>query len=172
MEDDMTQLPSKSNRSILPVILHVTLGLILWTLGVSMNVSASPANEHRVVYNFSVERAKVEDLQRWVNAGHDSWCRDPQLVASASLRRILPDSGGIELASLPVQLEHTSRTSAVYTVHSLDGQTTYRITLRRYRWLLPVAGSFHKMTWVPERAEILTRGHQPLARASNTRAVV
>jgi hypothetical protein len=45
----------------------------------------------------------------------------------------------------------------VYSYHSLDGRSTYRITVRRFRWLLPTAGSFRQMIWVPERAEIITR---------------
>jgi hypothetical protein len=156
-----------SIRTILPVILRITFSLILWTLGAaSMNLVAAEPKEHRADYNFSVERAKVEDLQRWVNAGHDSWCRDPQLVAAMSLRRIVPDSGDFDLASLPLEVERSQKTSAVYIFHSLDGNTTYRVTVRRYRWLLPLAGNLHKMIWVPEHAEIVTRDSQTVARGS------
>ena len=155
--NSLHQNPSRTIRTILPVILRVTFSLILWTLGaVPMRLAAAETKEHRVVYTFAVDRAQLEDLQRWVNAGHASWCRDPQLVASASLRRVLPDSD-FELASFPLERELGRKTTAVYTFHSLDGTTTYRITLRRYRWLLPIAGSQHKLIWVPERAEILTR---------------
>jgi hypothetical protein len=169
-EDRMNPLHRKSIasiRTILPVILRITFSLILWTLGAaSMNLVAAEPKEHRAVYNFSVERAKVEDLQRWVNAGHDSWCRDPQLVAATSLRRIVPDSEDFDLASLPLEVERRQKTSAVYIFHSLDGNTTYRVTVRRFRWLLPVAGNLHKMIWVPEHAEILTRDSQTVARDS------
>ena len=143
-------------RTILPVILRITFSLILWTLGAAPMPLAAEPKEHRVIYTFSVERAQIEELQRWVNSGHDAWCRDAQLVASHFLNRVLPDSE-MELASFPLELEHSHKTTAVYTFHSLDGLTAYRITLRRYRWLLPVAGSQHKMIWVPERAEIVTR---------------
>jgi hypothetical protein len=159
-EDPMNsahQNPSRTIRTIFPVILRITFSLILWTLGAApMRLAAAETKEHRVVYTFAADRAQIEDLQRWVNAGHDSWCRDPRLVASASLQRVLPDSD-FELASFPLEREHSRKATAVYTFHSLDGTTTYRITLRRYRWLLPVAGSRHKMIWVPERAEIVTR---------------
>ena len=159
-EDPMNTLhpsPSRNLRMIVPVILRVTFSLLLWTLGVApMRLVAAETKEHRTVYTFAIDRAQIEDLQRWVNAGYDSWCRDPQLVASASLRRVLPDSD-FELASFPLEREQSRKTAAVYTFHSLDGMTTYRITLRRYRWLLPIAGSQHQMIWVPERAEIITR---------------
>ena len=145
-------------RAVLPVILRITLSLILWTLGaVSMNLAAAQSKEHHAVHNFPMDRAKIEDLQRWVSAGHDPWCRDPQLVAAAALRRVSPDLIGYEPASLPLELERTQKTTAVYTYHSVDGRSTYRVTLRRHRWLLPIAGSLQKTIWVPERAEIITR---------------
>jgi hypothetical protein len=160
-EDVMNSLnrkPAASLLTILPVILRITLSLILWTLGAaSMNLAAAETTERRVVHNFPIDRAQVENLQRWVNAGHDPWCRDSQLVAAASLRRISPELSDFEFASLQSELQRSRKTTAIYTFHSRDGQTTYRVTLRRYRWLLPVAGSFQKMIWVPERVEILTR---------------
>lgn len=176
-EDVMNSLHRKtaaaSIRTIVPVILRITLSLILWTLGAaSMNIAAAQTKEHRVVYNFAVDRAKIEDLQHWVNAGHDSWCRDPQLVAAASLQRLSPEYSGLELASLAAELEHSRKTTTIYTFHSLDGHTSYRITLRRYRWLLPVAGSFQKMIWVPERAEIIIRDTRISAHDSPRSAAV
>jgi len=92
-----------------------------------------------------------------VNAGHDAWCRDPQLVASATLRRIAEEPEGVEAAWLPVEPEHRERTVAIYTFHSLDGLRRYRITLRRFAWLMPTAGSLQRMIWVAEKVEIVTR---------------
>jgi len=160
-EDVMNPLnrkPAASIRTILPVILRIAFSLILWTLGAaSMNLAAGQTTERRVVHNFAIDRAHVENLQRWVNAGHDPWCRDSQLVAAASLRRVSPELSDFEFAFLQSELQRGRKTTAIYTFHSLDGNTAYRITLRRYRWLLSLAGSFQKMIWVPERVEILTR---------------
>lgn len=143
---------------VVPVMLRVAFSLILWTLGgAAMNLAAEPAKEHRVVYTFAVDRAQTENLQRWVNAGHDGWCRDPQLVAVASMRRISEELEQVEAASMPLELERREKTEAVYTFHSLDGLKTYRITLRRYGWLLRTAGSPHRMIWMPEKVEIVTR---------------
>lgn len=72
------QLPSK----IFPIILRVTCSLLLWTLGASavdLRIPSVQPKEHRVTITFPVDRAKVEHLQRWVNAGHDPWSRDSQL---------------------------------------------------------------------------------------------
>lgn len=147
-----------SIRTMFPVMLRVAFSLILWTLGgAAMTLGAEPGKEHRVVYTFAVDRGQTENLQRWVNAGHDGWCRDAQLVAVASMRRISDEFEEAQPASLPLELERRKKTEAVYTFHSLDGLKTYRITLRRYEWLLPTAGSLHRMIWVPEKVETVTR---------------
>jgi hypothetical protein len=158
-----TMIPRRSSSAaasictILPVILRITFNLVLWTLGAAMDLSAAETEEHRVVHSFAVERTKMEDLQRWVNAGHDAWCRDPEEVAARAMECVLPEGSDVELASLPLGRDHAKKTAALYTFHSLDGATAYRITLRRYRWLLAVAGSIHRMIWVPERVEVTTR---------------
>ena len=162
-EDTMNnapQFPRRGFKSVLRVIFRITLSLLLWTLGASamdVRVAPIPPKEHRVVFNFPVDRAKAENLQHWVNAGHHSWCRDPRFVASEALRRISPELGAFEPASLPLELEHSTRTKSVYTFHSLDGRATYRITLRRYLYLLPTAGSLDRVIWIPQSAEIVKR---------------
>lgn len=149
---------SRSIREIVPIILRVAFSVILWTLGATvMTVAGAQPKQHRVVHMLEVDRNKAENLQRWVNGGHDGWCRDAQLVAAAALRRVSPDFPDYELASLPLDVERSGKNSAVYSFHSLDGHRAYRITLRRYRWLLPVAGSLQRTIWIPERVEILTR---------------
>ncbi len=160
MNSNTTSRPPRNFTTILYVILRVTLSLLLWTLGASiMNLAAAQIQpkEHRVVVNFPIDRGKVENLQRWVNAGHDSWCRDPQIVAATTLRRISPRLSDYELAALPLELERSQKTRSIYTFRSLDGRSTYRITLRRYRHLLPTGSSLSQAIWVPRRAEIITR---------------
>jgi len=146
-------------RRILPVVLRITLSLILWTLGSGMaiNLAAEAAKEHRVTYTFAVDRDQTENLQRWVNEGHDRWCRDPKLVAVAAMRRLSEEFEEVEAASMPLELEQREQREAVYTFHSVDGLKTYRITVRRFEWLMPTAGSVHRMIWVPGKAEIVTR---------------
>jgi len=163
MNSNIRQGAPRKITAILPVILRITFSLLLWTLGAAtMNLAAAQTQpkEHRVVQTFPVDRATVENLQRWVNAGHDTWCRAPQLVAAAALRRVSPEFSDYELTSLPLELERNHKTKAVYTFHTFDGRATYRITLRRYPYLLQTAGSLRQMIWVPESAEIITRDIQ------------
>jgi len=148
---------------ILPFILRITCSLLLWTLGVSamdLRLRQILPKEHRMVLDFPIDRAKVENLQRWVNDGHDPWCRDPQLVAAATLRRVSSGLAEFGSASLSLELEHSAKTSAVYMFHSLDGRTTYRVTLGRHLYLLPTAGSLRRIIWIPETVEIVTRDTQ------------
>lgn len=163
MNTHFAQSSPRSFPTILSVILRITASLLLWTLGASamdIRLAQIPPKEHRVVLNFPANRAQEEALQRWVDAGHDAWCRDPQLVATAALRRVSSQFSDYELASLPLERERSQKNLAVYTFHSLDGHTIFRITLRRHLYLLPVAVSVHRIIWTPESAEISTRATQ------------
>jgi hypothetical protein len=148
------------HKTIVPVILQITFSLLLWTLGfASMNLVEAQVRTQRVVRDYPVDRAKLEHLQRWVNAGHDTWCRDPKLVASAALNRVAPGfaDSEFELASLPTGRANAHGTKSIYTFASLDGRTTYQVTLRRYRWLLPIAGTPDQIVWAPVCIETITR---------------
>jgi hypothetical protein len=147
------------HKTFIVVLARVTLGLLLWTLGASamdLRVTQIQPKIHRVVVHFPIDRAHAEELQRWVNSGHDPWCLDPQSVAASALRRISPDLAEYESASLSLELVSANKTESSYAFHSLDGRTTYRVTLRRYLYLLPSAGSLDRVVWVPETAEIST----------------
>ena len=147
-------------RVILPVILRITFCLVMWTLGViTMSIAEAQTREQRVAQKIPVDRARVENLQRWVDAGHDAWCRDPQSVAAMALRRVAPEFSNydFELASLTTGNETISPTQAVYTFHSVDGHSSYRITLRRFRWQTKTASSPNERIWIPVRSEQITR---------------
>jgi len=139
--------------------LHVILALLLLLLGVApATPTYAQTKPHRIVKTYPVNRANAENLQRWVNAGHDTWCRDPKLVAAHTLEQFAPGlaDSTYELASQSVVHKLSHGRTAIYTYHSLDGQTTYRVTLRRPPWLLAAAGSVHEMVWIPQRVELLT----------------
>lgn len=103
------------------------------------------------------DRAAIENLQRWVNAGHDSWCKISGMVASAQLQRIAPEFSGdqSEMTMVPAASEATAPNRLAYTWTNDDGSTTYRVTVERFSWLLPLAGKTESIIWVPTRVEIL-----------------
>jgi hypothetical protein len=134
---------------------------LLGSLAIAAPAIASAAPQQRQQREARVpriDRRAIENLQRWVSDGHDTWCKDAQLVASAEMRRIAPEFSGYEydLASLPLEARTQAATRAVFSYTSLDGHKTYRITLRRYQWLLPLAGNTRSIVWVPTRTEIIT----------------
>jgi len=148
------------HKTIVPAILRIAFSLLLWTLGfASMNLVEAQVRRQRVVRDHPVDRAELEHLQRWVNEGHDTWCRDPKLVASAALDRVAPGFANSEfaLASLPTERTTAHGSKSIYTFASLDGRTTWQVTLRRYRYLLSIAGTPDKIVWVPVRIETITR---------------
>ncbi|HMI53876.1 MAG TPA: hypothetical protein VK525_20345 [Candidatus Saccharimonadales bacterium] len=120
-------------------------------------VGATPV-EKRVVQTSGITRSAIENLQRWVSSGHDAWCLNAQLVASAELRRLAPEFAGdqYELAALPLETRSHAATSVVYTYYSLDGRTSYRITMRRYCWLQAIAGNARSIVWVPAKTEVIS----------------
>ncbi len=160
MNRTITNRPSADARLTLPALLRAILALVLLLLGVAPTPSTyAQTKPHRIVKTYPVNRANAENLQRWVNAGHDIWCRDPKLVAAHTLEQFAPGlaDSTYELASQPVVHKLSHGRVAIYTYHSLDGQTTYRVTLRRPQWLRPTAGSTGKTVWLPTRLEVLTR---------------
>ena len=123
---------------------------------------ASPAalmakpREQRVVLNRAINKPAVENLQRWVSGGHESWCKDARMVASSELRRIAPDfTFPGDLRALPLQAEFLTGTKAVFTWTPLDARASYRVTVERFAWLLPLAGKRGNIVWVPTRTEIV-----------------
>jgi hypothetical protein len=137
-------------------IAAVLLGAVSFVVPV---VAAAAPVPHREVRTLRVDRRAIENLQRWVSDGHDGWCRDAQMVASAEMRRMAPDFSGyqFDLASLPLEKELDAADRVVFSYTSFDGRVTYRITLRRYAWLTAIAGEKRSIIWVPAETEIITK---------------
>jgi hypothetical protein len=153
-----TNRPPRNARLTLPALLRVILTLLFLLLGVAPALPTfAQTRTQRTVRTYPTNRAHAENLQRWVNAGHDTWCRDPKLVAAHTLEQFAPGlaDSTYELASQPVVHKLSHGRTAIYTYYSLDGQTTYRVTLRRPAWLRPTAGSLNKTIWLLTRLEIL-----------------
>jgi len=66
-------------RVILPVILRITCCLAMWTLGaMTMTIVEAQTQEHLVTRAIPVRCARVENLQRSEDAGHETLCRTPR----------------------------------------------------------------------------------------------
>jgi hypothetical protein len=129
----------------------------LLALAVPAAASAATPAERRVDVSRNLDRVKIENLQRWVSSGHEEWCKDARLVAMDELRRVAPAFAGssADLEALPLDTESESSDRAVFVWSSPDGRATYRVTVERFGWLLPIAGDSNAIVWVPTHAEII-----------------
>ena len=61
--------------------------------------------EEQVTNERAIDRAEVENLQRWVSAGHADWCKDARLVAAEELKRVAAEYSdeGLELDAVEDQ---------------------------------------------------------------------
>jgi len=158
----MSQVPQgkKQNGKVIDLLremLRISFRVVMFVVWVTFAGAAfGQTPEKRVVKIYAVDRAAAVNLQRWVDAGHDTWCRHAELVAAMTLRAVaLEMEDELTLASSSLESEEKSETQATYTYHSLDGGTTYRIAVRRYEWLKSDAG-IADVVWIPERVEIET----------------
>ena len=130
----------------------------LWMAAAAPAALAASHDADRIVSYRSIDRAALENLQRWVSAGHEEWCKDPRLVAAEELKRTAPD-GGVEAAALRA-LEGEPAAKAkklVYEWALLDGRRLYRVTVERFDWLLPAAKDAESLVWVPTAVEIVAQ---------------
>jgi hypothetical protein len=118
---------------------------------------AGAPHEERIVVNRTLDRTAIVHLQRWVSSGHEAWCKDARMVASYQIGRIAPDFSGEknELRALPLEIQSASATKIVFRWTPFDGRVTYRVTVERFAWLLPIAGQRDAIVWVPTRTEIV-----------------
>jgi len=104
-----------------------------------------------------IDRAHVENLQRWVSAGHADWCKDARLVAAEELWRLATDfSGdGFEMSRVSGDaVAGGSNARVTFEWAPLGRRTIYRVTVARFDWLLPIAKETESIVWVPISAEL------------------
>jgi len=118
--------------------------------------AAKSGEENRLVNYHAVDRAEIENLQRWVAAGHEDWCKDARLVAAEELQRIAADFAGdaTELNLAEPREGEGGAKQAEFEWTPLDGRATYRVRVERFAWLLPVAKNADAVIWVPTMTEI------------------
>ena len=140
-------------------LVRIAVALLAGVLATGAPAAMASAGERRIDLKTEVDRHKIENLQRWVSAGHEEWCKDARLVAMDELRRVAPAFGGNEadMEALPLDAEPASENRAVFVWTSTDGKASYRVTVERFEWLLPIAGGADSIVWVPTHAEIIAQ---------------
>jgi hypothetical protein len=105
----------------------------------------------RKVKHSSPQRKEIIAMQREVNEGHRPTQLQAQTVATIALRELRNDP---LLSESSINEESLTNRFAVYSVSGNDGKT-YRVTLQRFKWLLPIAKKYEWMIWVPVKSEVL-----------------
>ena len=140
------------------VVLSGMLAVVAPAFSASATRTANTAAADRPAdVSRGVDHAKVENLQRWVSAGHEEWCKDARLVAMDELKRLAPAFAGgpADLDAVPLDTESADGERAVFVWSSPDGRATYRVTVERFGWLLSIAGDANSIVWVPTHAEVI-----------------
>jgi hypothetical protein len=111
--------------------------------------------EERITNDRTINRADVENLQRWVSTGHADWCKDARLVAAEELWRLAPEyaGDGFELNATSVEAIANGSNRVTFEWAPLDGRALYRVAVERFDWLLPIAKDIEAIVWVPTRTE-------------------
>jgi len=127
---------------------------------VPVAAGAKSGDQDRVVTEIAIDRARVENLQRWVSAGHADWCKDARVVASEELWRAAADFSGdgfeMNLADENAGTKAGAGNRVTFEWAPLDGRAEYRVTVERFAWLMPIAKSADGTVWAPTSVEIRT----------------
>jgi hypothetical protein len=154
---------TKEIRKIAAVVSSAGLVIVLMgAMCVAPVAAAAKSGDQTHVMSYrAVDRAEIENLQRWVAAGHEDWCKDARLVAAEELKRLAADfvDDATELTALNIEENPGVSNCAkkmTFEWTPLDGRATYRVTVERFEWLLPIAGNADAVAWVPTATGIQT----------------
>lgn len=95
-----------------------------------------------------VVRKDYENLQRWVNQGHQPWRLDARPVAGATILEVEGAPKGSDAYQVPLRTVTETHRSAIFEYYA-GKHLCYVVTLRRYSWLLPLAKKWDWMVWAP-----------------------
>jgi hypothetical protein len=98
-----------------------------------------------------VDKRTYEQLQHFVNEGHEPWRLDSQAVAATQILALekVP-KGQWDPYLLPLTVVQESQTQCVYRYENPSRPgLSYQITVKRFDWLLPFAEKWEWMVWAP-----------------------
>lgn len=148
LEDDMSMVRIKLHK----ILATGMVGTLAGAMAVAPVAAAATRRASERISDIRViDRARVENLQRWVSAGHADWCKDARLVAAEELWRLAPDFSGdeFELSVVSDDFDADGGTRRTFEWAAPDGRAVYRVTVERFEWLLPIAKNTQSMIWVP-----------------------
>lgn len=113
-----------------------------------------------IKHTIKVDRAAVKQVQIFVNEGHEPWRMDAQSVAAERIL-FLRKVKRVDYDALKVSLEQVTSGETRATFKYKDTNKTYRVTVQRYAWLLPLAKQWRWSVWTPTEEEIIPGCEEP-----------
>jgi len=124
-------------------------------LGLCLSSSSAIAQCSSEVQVEHVDKKELQQLQQFVNEGHQPWRLDSQAIAAEKALQL--DNTSKErwnVYGVPATLVGESETRATYEIKSRHAGVSYRITVERFDWLLPSAKKWEWMVWTPAEVRI------------------
>ena len=128
-----------------------------------MAVAASPCSMR--MHHLTVNQHRSESIQRYVNLGHQPWRLDASAVAGEQvllLEKIPKGSKSVNDLQSEIIQQGEDRTIFQFPSERQKGMI-YRVTVRRFDWLLNLAKKREFMIWVASDVEVIIcpPGSQP-----------
>jgi hypothetical protein len=103
-------------------------------------------------HEFPIDRSKARQLQVAVNQGHQPWRLDSRAVAGSVINQLRNATG--DVYHVPFIVLSTTMKRTVLISYNGDNHISYRVTLRKFQWLLPLAINWQSMIWIPTDAAV------------------
>ena len=116
------------------------------------------------IWKWNLDKKAALELQQSVNQGHQPWRMDD--VAAVATEAISDRKKGWAddntILGVPTVVSQT-KDNTMWVAKSEDGRVRYKVTLRKYSWLLRSAGDdWRRIVWLPasvERIECPAQSH-------------
>ena len=106
-------------------------------------------------WRWKVDKNAAFDLQQFVNQGHEPWRMDgTAAIAEEAIDDRKKDWADVNTVLEAPQIISETRNTALLIAKSGDGSVRYKVTLRKYSWLLHSAkNNWSWIIWIPEAVE-------------------
>lgn len=137
------------------------IGAVAITFLLPVGAIAQNCTQHTT--KLRVDHKNYQELQRFVNEGHQPWRLDSQAVAGWKALEVDHVPGHPSAYLVDVKLVSEKGRIEIYEYKSVhDPYTVYRIALQHPKWLDSLAKKPQRMIWVPVEVTTTTCKSNPL----------
>lgn len=130
---------------------------LLFVIVALPNYCSAARSVPKKVLHLKVDRPRVQELQRAVDQGHQPWRTDPEPVAAVALMHVAPELNLHDAYEIGFKTISSSRSRMLLEYGSPVLKRSYRVKLRKFRWLLPLVTSWDGMVWTATEVAVTDR---------------